>query len=321
MSQVSGTATHLPPGSGEAVGVGQDAGMAVAHVSHDSGPPIDLYHEFHGVDGGPPVLNISGTGADLRRAFADRSPLNKTYRVLSYDQRGLGQSGRPDGDYTMEQYADDAAALLEQVGWEHCHVIGTSFGGMVALNLAVRHPHLVDRLVLNCTSPGGDHPSYPLQDLDALDPDTAFERRMRLNDTRWDPDAAEPIPGLGRFYDLMAEAARATPEAVVLSGLRRQIAARADHDVEAHLADLDHETLVCAGRFDALAPLDNSRLLADRMPNARLDVFDGGHIFMLQDRRAFPAIIAFLERGHAGSLAAATSSTTRTTTATPGKAS
>ena len=285
-------------GSAAPSGLGQDAEMPVAHVTHSSGPAVDLYHEFHGVENGVAVLNIGGSGGDLRRTFPDRWPLNKFFRVLSYDQRGLGRSGQPDGPYTMEQYADDAAALIEQAGWERCHVVGTSFGGMVALNLAVRHRHLVDRMVLNCTSPGGTHPSYPLHELSGMEPDVAFPQRMKLNDIRWNPSAAEPTPGLGVFYDVIAERARTVPSPDALAGLRRQLLARAEHDVEAHLATIDHPTLVCAGEYDGTAPLANSRFLADRMPNAELAVFDGGHLFFLQDRTAYPTMIEFLANGH-----------------------
>ncbi len=253
---------------------------------------IDVYFELHG--SGPPLLNISGSGNDLRRSPASVLPVNKAFETLSYDQRGLGETSKPDGEYTMADYADDAAALIHSVGWARCHVLGTSFGGMVALNLAVRHPDVVDRLVLCCTSPGGAAPSYPLHDLGALDPDDAFATRMRLTDRRWDPDADEPIPGLGRFYDQMASAAMAKPDPEQLAGLRRQLAARARHDVVAGLLSITQPTLVCAGRYDDIAPIENAELLAERLPDATLRVFEGGHIFMVQDRTAFPAIIDFL---------------------------
>ncbi len=126
-------------------------------------------------------------------------------------------------------------------------MLGTSFGGMVALNLAVRHPDLVDRLVLWCTSPGGVAPST------------------------------------------------ATPDPEQAAGLRRQLAARAGHDVVADLSSIMQPTLVCAGRYDDIAPMENSELIADRIPDATLQVFEGGHIFMIQDRTAFPAIIDFLQ--------------------------
>ena len=82
------------------------------------------------------------------------------------------------------------------LGWDRAGVVGTSFGGMVALNLAVRHPELVERLVLCCTSPGGSHPSYPLHELpvpsgDGVPDEQTFATRMRLMDRRWDPDSSD----------------------------------------------------------------------------------------------------------------------------------
>lgn len=253
---------------------------------------LELYYELHGT--GPPVLNISGTGGDLRFTRPDRSPLNRHFRVLSYDQRGLGRTSKPDGDYTMADYADDAAALIDAIGWQRCHVIGTSFGGMVALNLVLAHPELVDRLVLCCTSPGGPAPSYPLHELQELSAEVAFPIRMRLMDRRWDPASSEPIPGLGPLYDVIVDNARQRPAGELAAGLARQLAARAGHDVAARLGEIEQDTLVCAGRYDDLAPLGNSQLLARELPNAELQVFDGGHVFMLQDREAFPTIIDFL---------------------------
>lgn len=255
---------------------------------------IRIYYETHGA--GPPVLNISGSGNDLRRSPASVLPINRAFEVLSYDQRGLGRTDKPAADYSMADYADDAAALVAAIGWNRCHVVGTSFGGMVALNLAVRHPQLTDRLVLCCTSPGGTAPSYPLHELESLDADTAFATRMALTDRRWDPDADEPIPGLGRFYDVMVAASAGVPDPATAAGMRRQLLARAHHDVVDALASITCPTLVCAGEYDDLAPLANSELLAERMPNAALEVFDGGHMFMIQDRSAFPAIIEFLHR-------------------------
>lgn len=255
---------------------------------------IDIYYEVHGT--GPPLLNISGSGNDLRRSPASVLPVNRSFETLSYDQRGLGRTSKPETDYTMQEYADDAAALVATLGWTRCRVLGTSFGGMVALNLAVRHPDLIERLVLCCTSPGGEAPSYPLHELGDLHPDEAFERRMRITDRRWDPAADEPMPGLGRFYDLMVEGSKAVPSPATAAGMQRQLQARSGHDVVADLGSIECPTLVCAGEYDDLAPLENSRMLADRIPDAELRIFNGGHMFMVQDRSAYPAIIEFLER-------------------------
>jgi len=133
---------------------------------------IEIYFEVHG--SGAPLLDISGSGNDLRRSPTSILPVNRSFETLSYDQRGLGQTSMPDGDFTMADCADDAAALVRSMGCERCHVMATSFGGMVALNLAVRHPGLIDLLVLCCTSPGGEAASYPLEELGRMDPDEAI---------------------------------------------------------------------------------------------------------------------------------------------------
>lgn len=264
--------------------------MAVATVNG-----IDIYYEVHGDDEVPWVLNIGGTGGDLRQTFPHRSPLNERFRVLHYDQRGLGQTSKPGGDYTIEDYADDAAALIDAViGGGPCHVVGTSFGGMVAMNLALRRPDLVDRLVLAVTSPGGEHASYRLSDLADMDPDEAFATRMRLLDKRWDPNADEPIPDLGAIYDFIAATYRTPASGEAAAGLARQVEARNTHDVVDRLGDIDHHTLVVAGRYDGLAPVANSELLAERMPNAELAIFEGGHLVSFQDASMWPHVVSFL---------------------------
>ncbi len=254
---------------------------------------LDCYYERYGT--GPPLLNISGSGGDLRRAKPDRSPLNKHFDVVHYDQRGLGRTSIPAGPYSMDGYADDAAALIAAMGWPSAHVVGTSFGGMVALNLAIRHGEVIDRLVLNCTSPGGPLPSFPLHELDKLDSEAAIEVKLGLLDSRWNPGATEPIPGLGPFYDLMIERMRATPESEAARGSMLQLLARADHDVSTGLGRVAAPTLVCAGEYDDQAPLQNSIALVDGIPDARLRVFQGGHLFMIQDRSAFATMIDFLQ--------------------------
>jgi 3-oxoadipate enol-lactonase len=219
-------------------------------------------------------------------------PLAEEFEVLAYDQRGLGQSGVPPWPYAMKDFADDAAALLDAVGWHECLVLGISFGGMVAQELAIRHPERVRRLVLACTSAGGaGGASYPLQDLFELDPDERSGVRMQLIDTRWDEVWQRDNPQMVRLLSdrMRLDDARETPP-----GLTNQLAARAEHDTADRLDSITCPTLVCGGRFDGIAPPSNSQFLASAIPGARLEMFDGGHGFFIQDAAALPAIISFL---------------------------
>jgi 3-oxoadipate enol-lactonase len=255
---------------------------------------LTLHYERGGRASGPPVLLISGTGGDLRQEpNMLASPLAATFDLLAYDQRGLGRSDKPDMAYTMADYGQDAAALLDAVGWDRCAVVGISFGGMVAQELALFSPQRVTRLVLCCTSSGGPGgASYPLHELEGLPEDERLARGLRLMDSRWDAPWQAANPGIVEL--MRARGAARAGDAEATAGARRQLEARAAHDTYARLPQLTMPTLVCAGRFDAIAPLANAEALAARIPRATLQVCDGGHAFFLQDRRAWPAIVEFL---------------------------
>ena len=261
---------------------------------------IDVYYEMHGH--GERVLSISGSGNDLRaNPRRAEGALERNFATLSYDQRGLGQTHKPDTPYTMMDYADDAAALLDAVGWPSAHVVGLSFGGMVAQHLAVAHPSRVERLVIGCTSAGGvGGASFDLREHASLDPEARRRRSLELLDRRCDFSRTPPViaPGLEPLFAAFANAAALDPaDPVRAMGMRRQLDARADHDATAGLGTITSPTLVVAGRYDEQAPLVNSEYLAANIPGARLLVADGGHAFMLQDPTAWPLIVAFLQAG------------------------
>jgi len=255
---------------------------------------VSLYYERSG--SGAHLLVISGTGGDLRDGLrVSDGPLGRSFEVLAYDQRGLGRSSTPPSPYGMADFADDAAALLEHVGWDDCLVLGVSFGGMVAQELAIGHPAKVRRLVLACTSAGGaGGASFPLHELVDLDPEERAVTQMELLDTRWDASWHRAHPEMAAMIHQRARLDRAGEP-----GFANQLAARARHDTSARLGGIACPTLVCGGRYDGIAPPANSEFLAASIPGARLALFEGGHPFFVQDPAALPAITAFLESGAA----------------------
>ena len=97
---------------------------------------IEMYYEVHGE--GQKLVCISGSYGDLRsKPNVFERPIAEHFKILAFDQRGLGQSTKPYKTYTMEDYANDAAGLMDALGWEKAHVMGISFGGMVAQELAI----------------------------------------------------------------------------------------------------------------------------------------------------------------------------------------
>lgn len=155
---------------------------------------IDVHVERGGE--GPPLLFCNGSGATLETSAPLIDRFRRHFDVVAHDQRGLGRTEIPPGPYTMAHYAADAAAVLDHVGWARCAVVGVSFGGMVAQELAVTWPERITRLALLCTSPGGpDRASYPLHELVDRPEHEQAEMMTTLLDTRFAPEIIDFLAG------------------------------------------------------------------------------------------------------------------------------
>jgi len=262
---------------------------------------LKLYYEIRGT--GSRLLTITGTGGNLRHTpNIFEAPIARHFEVLSYDQRGLGRTSRPDIPYTMADYAADANALLDVLEWDRCFVMGISFGGMVAQELALRYSHRVERLVLACTSSGGaGGASYPLHELADLPIEDYSHRILELSDTRRDAawQAGHPAQFQALFDVTLANLRVGADEPGRSIGVRRQLEARALHNTYDRLPALRMPVYLCGGRYDGIATPANLEAMQKQIPGARLELFEGGHLFFMQDPRAFDRIISFL-RGESG---------------------
>ena len=258
---------------------------------------LRIYFERAG--SGSPLLFISGTGGDLRvKPNVFDGPLPKSFDLLAYDQRGLGQTEKPDAPYSMADYADDAAALMADQGWDEALVLGASFGGMVAQELALRHPARVKRLVLACTSPGGaGGASFPFHDIEHLKGEARGRHMIAISDTRRDEAWAATHPDQYALFVAMGASEPFADEPGRAMGAHRQLVARAEHDTWDRLPQIACPTLIAAGRYDGIALPATQEKMAARIPDAELTFFEGGHMFMIQDRAALPAMTAFLGGG------------------------
>ena len=214
---------------------------------------IDLHWEQAGE--GPRLLMFNGSGSTIERMRPLFDALGTQFDVVLHDQRGLGRTEIPAGPYSMAEYAADAVALVDFLGWDTFNVIGISFGGMVAQEFAVTVPERVERLAPEWLAA---HPA-----------DQLF------------------VDGISGQYG-----AKAGSEAE--RGEIEQLNARSVHDVWDRLEHITAPTFIGAGRYDGIAPLSNSEAMADRIPNAELHVYEGGHGFFAQDATAFPDVFKFL---------------------------
>lgn len=261
------------------------------------GKDITLFYERTGE--GEPVLFFNGTGGDLRvRPNMLDGPIAKNFDLLVHDQRGLGQSAIPEGPYTMADYADDGARILDHIGWESCHVIGVSFGGMVAQEFLLRHPGRTKRLVLACTSSGGaGEASYPLHELQGMEPRDRSRAMLEIADKRLDkkwqeenPEQVEEIIDMG-----IAQRSHLPLTEDSLRGAALQLGARKDHDTWDRLGEIDVPTFICGGKYDNLAPVSNLNALHSAIRGSSMKLYEGGHMFLLQDRQALLDIVAYLK--------------------------
>jgi pimeloyl-ACP methyl ester carboxylesterase len=254
---------------------------------------IDLYWERAGE--GPRLLMFNGSGSTIERMRPLFNVLATQFDVVLHDQRGLGRTEIPIGPYSMADYAADAIDLVDFLGWDAFNVMGISFGGMVAQEFSVTVPERVERLVLLCTSPGGvGGSSYPLHKIRSMDATERAAISMTIMDTRFTPEWLDEHPSDRLFVDGISGQYGAKAGSEAERGEIEQLNARSVHDVWDRLEQITAPTFVGAGRYDGIAPLSNSEAMADRIPNAELHVYEGGHGFFAQDATAFPDVFKFL---------------------------
>lgn len=247
------------------------------------GPVLKLAIQVLGPDGAPPLLLLPGQANShrwwdgLRDAFAVR------YRTVTFDYRGTGATRAPVEDWTTATFAGDAAAVLDEVGVARAAVYGTSMGGRIAQRLAIDHPDRVSALVLACTTPGGSHAVERGQDVRRLlaEPDREKRRAALLELFYTDGRTTSNLlgdPGLTR------EAARA----------HLRVSGR--HDASDGLPEIAVPTLVLHGSDDRMAPVENARLLGERIPGARVSITAGGRHGFFDEfaSTVTPEILAFL---------------------------
>ena len=240
-----------------------------------------LYYERRG--SGEPLLLI--TGFTISSAiFEPILPLYEgSFDCITYDHRGSGRSSAPPLLTSMPELAGDAVRVLDELGIASAHVYGLSMGGMVAQEMAIRFPDRVRGLILGCSTPGGPRAIRPTVRewrtlLGAIAGGLREQGRPWLAGALFSPEFRREQPERVRELLKFFAAHRAPPH-----GTWAHLLASVYHDTVSRLRCIEAPTLVLHGEHDAMAPVANAKLLAERIPDAELRIVPGaGHAYGLE---------------------------------------
>ena len=252
---------------------------------------VRIYWEEHGA--GQPILMIMGLSFTIEMWHRLIPELARHYRLIMFDNRGMGRSDVPKGRFSIGQMANDAVAVMDAAGVSAAHVLGASMGGMIAQELALRFPNRVCSLMLGCTSHGGlisRWPSFHHRPRKAaFSGSDRIARERSLNDLLY----AETTMRELIEEDLMIRSKCCWTQ----EGFLKQFGAILLWSSYLRLPRIRVPTLVVHGAEDRLIPPGNGRTVARRIPGARFKVIpNAGHVMMTdQPERCLAEIMNFLK--------------------------
>jgi len=260
---------------------------------------VKIYWDEQGQ--GEPVLLIVGLAYPSQMWYRTRPLLASCYRTLVLDNRGIGQSDVPQGPYPIALMASDAAAVLDAAGVESAHVFGVSMGGMIAQEFALQYPARVRSLILGCTAAGGatavraePEAIQMLMNREKMSPEQAAEASV--------PFIYDPTTPRARIDEDIAIRRPWFPSA---AGYAAQLQGILGWESYSRINQIVAPTLVIHGESDRLVPPGNSKLIAERIPGAKLVMIPhASHLFLTdQTEVSHHAILQFLneQAGSAGS--------------------
>ena len=256
---------------------------------------IKVYYEIHGK--GDPLVLIMGLRRNAEWWYCQIPALSEHFKVIAFDNRGAGRSDKPKMEYSIRLFAEDTAGLMEALKIKSAHVLGISMGGYIAQELAINYSDKVRRLILGCTSCGGERAVLMSQErmkefeaVDGLTPEQILRKNMDIYFS--DEFIQEQPKKIKEFMEISFRYPQ-PPEF-----FERQFAACLKHDTVDRLRPISVPTLIMAGVDDPLVPSENSRILKDLMPAADLFLFPGcRHCFFIEASEEFnQRAVAFFSR-------------------------
>jgi pimeloyl-ACP methyl ester carboxylesterase len=260
---------------------------------------IDIYYEIHGA--GDPLVLINGLGYDLWMWHKMVPGLAEHFQVVAFDNRGVGQTDKPEGPYTAGMLAADTAGLMEALGIESAAVMGHSMGGFIAQELALGRPDLVGKLILSSTNFGGprhvpvtQEALAVLTDMEA-DPIERLRRGILISCA---PGFSERHPEIVEewlAYRVKNPILPAPYQAQMAIGLALM---SEEACFEHRLKKVQAPTLILFGEHDKVVPPANAELLANEIPDSQIHILsNAGHFYPFEVPAAANAAVAGFLKG------------------------
>ncbi len=252
---------------------------------------MEIYYESHGT--GEPLVLIAGFASGAWQWFKQIDDLSRNFRVITFDARGISRSKLDENEtVSIKEIANDVCEILDELEIEKASILGTSFGGFVAQEFALRYPERLNKLILACTSFGGIKHVLP-DNIEAL---SAFSSISNLNSLErirkfmipaFTKDFAENHANVIEQVCKLREQNK-VPESVYL----QQLQAATTFDMQAKTLQILAETLVVTGDKDQVVPMQNSINLANMIPKAELKIVENsGHLFFIEQAEKFNRIV------------------------------
>lgn len=229
--------------------------------------------------------------------------LAKTHQLILFDNRGVGMStDTKENHTTMQQMADDAAALIKALGFKKANVLSWSMGARIGQQLLIRHPHAVNKMILCAPNPGGKYQDAAAPDVESKlnNPDLPNDEKIALTFTDDAEGKQAANDAIARLKAAVAAGIFPNDFTTSKQTVERQDRARttlwtADNSNFEDLKNVKVPVLVADGRDDIIDPPKNSTMIANQIPFAWLAFFEGGHSFVFQSSKQLSATVnAFL---------------------------
>lgn len=246
---------------------------------------INIYYEIQGQ--GPPLILIAGLGCASWLWFKQIPEFSKMFKIIVFDNRGVGQTDKPDIPYSIKLFAEDTIGLLSALDIQQAHVLGISMGGLIAQQMALEFPSIINKLILCATTHGGPHAlPIPQKIIDSmvensrLAPELVYRKNMALTFTANFPESHK------EDFDYIINQLLINRQPAY--AYQRQLMTFWNFNVEHRLNQIHCTTLIMSGDQDQIIPVKNSQLLHNKIPGSKLEIIENaGHLFNVEKAAAF----------------------------------